>query len=121
VRDALRFTVPGPPVPCERPRFAKGRTYLPAKSRKYQSLVATYADTAAEQAGWLIDIDHRYAIDIRVYRQALRGDWDNFAKSICDGLKGVAWPDDRQVLSALVQLELDRANPRVEVTVRRIT
>ena len=51
----------------------------------------------------------------------MTGDWDNFAKSISDGITkaGNVWRDDRYVLDARVMLvgkSLD--HPRAEVEVR---
>jgi Holliday junction resolvase RusA-like endonuclease len=46
-----------------------------------------------------------------------RRDADNCVKSICDGLNGVLWDDDAQVVEMSVRKDLDRDNPRAEVTV----
>jgi Holliday junction resolvase RusA-like endonuclease len=32
------------------------------------------------------------------------GDWDNYAKTVCDALNGIAWLDDSQILEAEVTI-----------------
>ena len=48
-----------------------------------------------------------------------RRDVDNCAKSICDGLNGIAYLDDSQIIELTVRRAVDRERPRAEVTVER--
>ncbi len=118
----LSFTVEGPPVPKARARRGKGgRHYTPAQTRAYESRVRWLAIAAASAAGWRPIADASYALDlVVVFPDARRRDLDNVTKSLCDALNGVAWLDDSQVAELHVRRGIDRASPRVEVTIRRI-
>jgi crossover junction endodeoxyribonuclease RusA len=60
------------------------------------------------------------AMYVHVYRQRKAGDLDNFAKVLGDSLNGVAYHDDSQVVELHMWRHDDKANPRVEVEIRRI-
>ncbi len=126
----LSFVVYGPPVPKARARVVKGRAYTPKRTRAYEKLVTTMAMVAeyrysnhvmggrvagARKDPW--PKDAKYSVSILVYRKAMRGDADNFAKSIMDALNGIIWNDDRQVQKMVVEMFTNRLRPRVEVSV----
>ena len=112
----LSFTIHGAPVPLARPRIANGHACMPERSRLYEKLVSEVARAAVIAAGW----HHwdKYTLTLRVYRQAFRGDLDNFVKAVMDGLtKAGVWQDDRFVTSLHATMDVDRENPRVEIEV----
>jgi Holliday junction resolvase RusA-like endonuclease len=121
-RDALanvklRFTVPGPPVPCARARVVRGHAFTPGKTRSYEWLVGWHAKGAMSYL-WQPPESATFGIEILVYRAARRGDFDNYAKAVCDGLtKAGVWPDDSRVEMATVELYVSKTNPRAEVCV----
>lgn len=47
------------------------------------------------------------------------GDVDNFLKAVFDGLIGVAFDDDRQVVSCHVEKATDKNNPRCEIFISK--
>jgi len=51
-----------------------------------------------------------------------RPDWDNLAKSVCDGLNGVAWQDDGQIADITVKklYHAGHKRPRTEITISKI-
>lgn len=112
---ALTFTVPGPPVPKERARRApNGRWYTPTKTRDYERLVASCAlHVGAKPKTGPVHITLAIFWPDRRSRDA-----DNVLKSIQDGLNGIAYDDDRQVIGFTVTTELDRSKPRAVVSVR---
>jgi Holliday junction resolvase RusA-like endonuclease len=126
VTTRLSFSVPGPPVPCARARvFAdrntgRVRSAVPARTRTYENHVRSVAQGAALAARWSVEDVASYAIELSVFRDVRRGDWDNFSKSITDACNGVLWKDDRQISDAVVRVRYDKAAPRVEVTVERL-
>jgi Holliday junction resolvase RusA-like endonuclease len=60
-----------------------------------------------------------YELTVVIYRQAMRGDMDNFVKAVSDALNEVAYEDDKYIMAGHSRMHLDRDNPRVEVLVRR--
>lgn len=132
------FVVPGEPVPKERARVAtKGRRgakletpriYTPKSTEEYEKRVRMVA-LAARPQNWPLRCDYR--VSIAIYR-TLRGDWDNYTKSIMDGLNpkrgkggkkprpavpGALWIDDCRSSGGTVTMETVESNPRVEVRV----
>ena len=115
----LSFVVPGQPQGKGRPRVGKvgphARLFTPQKTVAYEGLVAHAAQQAMAGAP-LIDgpVRVQLVIDCQIpaswsqkkQRHALEGlvmpttkpDVDNVVKAIFDGLNGVAWRDDVQVI-----------------------
>ena len=113
----IAFTVDGDPRGKGRPRFAPGgRAYTDAKTRAYETAIG-YAARAAmrgrEPLGGLVAVDlvvrlQPPARTPKARRAALvagggamrgRFDLDNVAKAILDGVNGIAFADDRQVVA----------------------
>jgi len=96
----------------------RGRTtivYTPRETREYEQRVAWEAKAAGASP-----IDGPVGVRIVcVASQRNQPDLDNVAKSILDGLNGVAWDDDRQVVELHVYVRRGRPE-RVEVEVWRL-
>jgi Holliday junction resolvase RusA-like endonuclease len=137
---AVFFTVPGTPVAKGRPRsfIRNGHVghYTPEKTVRYESLVAHEA--AVAMAGGS-PVEGAVRLCVMAYfpipaswpkwrkEAALSGaeqvakkpDIDNVVKAVKDGMNGVAWRDDCQVVSLVANKEYsDR--PRVEVTFEEV-
>ena len=126
----IAFIVPGPPVPCARARVVsrpgrKTRAVTPSKTRAYKVHVAWYARVAVATLRqpatgspppsiWPLDATS-YGVRLMVYREADRGDADNFYKGVVDACHGILWSNDMRITHALVEMFIDRKNPRVEV------
>jgi Holliday junction resolvase RusA-like endonuclease len=116
----ISFTIPGPPVGKQRPiagRSFAGHTTLrtPTKTLNYESLVAHAAHQAMAGRPILLDAC-TVVLDIRVMaptswskkrraaalagllHPATKPDIDNVEKCVFDGLNGVVWKDDVQVV-----------------------
>ena len=115
----VRFTVPGPPVPKERPRFSirKGRphTRTADKTRTYEDKVRIFARSAMAgipvvPKGIPVRVDlllvhempktrsKRISTPGPFYKATKTGgDGDNILKSITDALNGIVYVDDGQV------------------------
>lgn len=111
--DPVTFEVPGRPQAKQSMRVARiggaVRTYQPQKVLNYHALVATFARQAipAPIEG---AVALRLAVVVRtpeswskkrkaaLNRAVVRPDVDNVAKAFLDGMNGVAWLDDKQVV-----------------------
>lgn len=80
----------------ERPRLGLRGTYTPQRTRVFERLVALLATAQAKSQRWQrLAVPCAVRIDVR--GSGIRGDVDNLAKSILDGLNGVAFDDDALV------------------------
>ena len=116
---ALTFTVEGPPRPKQRPRLGKGgRVYTPAATLAYERQVARCCLVARQAAG--IGPRHLGPVEVTCafyLPTARRVDADNLIKSCLDGMNGVAYDDDSQVVRVTASKDVDRTRPRTVVTV----
>lgn len=132
----ISFTIFGEPIAQGRPRAStvngQVRLYDPNKSRDYKQYVRLAA--ADHKPENLLEGELELTVD--VYRpipksmpkykreMAIEGklrpitkpDVDNYVKGIKDGLSGIIWQDDKQVVSLVVRKWYSET-PRVEITV----
>lgn len=129
-----RFTVPGVPVGKGRPRKGKdGKMHTPQKTRDYEDTVRAYYVYTAKGVCFR---DRALSLVVRAYyplpksmterereliikgelRPCVTPDGDNVLKVIADALNGVAYDDDRCIVSwHLVKLYSEE--PRVDVEI----
>ncbi|MDD3655055.1 MAG: RusA family crossover junction endodeoxyribonuclease [Desulfotomaculaceae bacterium] len=116
--SGVKITVPGRPVPKGRPRLGvRGRKafiYTPPATREYEKLVGWVAKSAGCRP-----VEGPVSVALSVYVKG-RLDADNIAKSILDGLNGVAYEDDDQVVELLVRKHKvkRKEEERVEIEIR---
>ena len=122
--NPITFLVPGEPVGKGRPRIGKvgshARMFTPAKTASYEGLIALAGTTAMDGRTLLecpVMVEMRIVLAIpqsmskKRKAQAIAGelfptkkpDMDNVIKAIYDGLNGVVWKDDVQVVDAFVR------------------
>ena len=96
------ITIPGRPVPKGRPRLGvrgkKAYVYTPPKTKEYENLVGWVARCAGCKP-----LNGPIAVKLRLFIRGRSGDVDNYSKSILDGLNGVAYEDDDQVVELQVR------------------
>lgn len=117
------FAIQGEPVSKARARFtgygSKTRAYTPAKVVDAERAVAD----AFRKAGGRFDPNNQSAFGVDVTFHSgtrQRRDVDNMMKLILDGLNGVAWVDDTQVLDIVGRKRFTtRDEARTEVTIYR--
>jgi crossover junction endodeoxyribonuclease RusA len=115
----IEFVVPGRPVPKARPRLGvRGRKafiYTPPATREYEKLVGWVARCAGCKP-----LNGPLAVKLHLFIRGRSGDVDNYCKSILDGLNGVAYEDDDQVVELLVRKHRVKAaaDERVEIEIR---
>lgn len=108
----------------DRPKFTRqGRTYTPKKTKAYEEKIRDAYIAAADKEAYMDG--QPVVIMVRVYKQVLKSwsnkkkqqiinggippttkpDVDNFLKIVMDGLNGLAYKDDCQVVNATVSKE----------------
>jgi crossover junction endodeoxyribonuclease RusA len=98
------FLIEGKPKPKERPRMTKrGRTYTPKATLEAERRVRdSYSGplfTGPVALNLLFEKDNvQVTIKDARWTSGLRGDIDNYVKTILDGLQGKAFDNDRQVV-----------------------
>jgi len=118
----IALTIPGKPQPKQRARKGRHGWYTPSKTREYENRVKQFGDfelmhwRATSDRPW--PLDARYCLTVTLFMpDKRRRDADNCVKSICDGLNGVLWDDDAQVVELRVRKDYDKEEPRSEVVV----
>lgn len=136
----VTFTVPGEPQGKGRPRACvrggKAATYTPEKTRAYAGVIALAAQRAMAgrppfAGACAVDMDILCSVpaswSTRKREKALNGilhptkkpDVDNVEKAIFDGMNGVVWRDDVQVVD-VVKRKRYAETPGVSVAVLEI-
>jgi crossover junction endodeoxyribonuclease RusA len=113
-----RFTVPGRPVPAA--RMTKRGKFIKPQAQRYLAYKHEVGWRAKEAGVQLLE--GIVAMDIAVYVCGHSGDWDNYAKAICDALNGIAYADDNQVKHGRVDvIEVPTVSgQRAEVRIRQV-
>lgn len=135
---SVTFTVPGEPRGKGRPRFARktGRAYTDAQTASYENLIKLACQAAMEGrepfdgpvavhlAAFLkipTTATHKRLAAIRAGDEwpTKRPDIENIAKSALDGMNGVAFGDDSQVVN-LAAKKFWGSPPGLTITVSEI-
>lgn len=134
---SLTFHVDINPVPKGRPRFSKVggfmRSYTPKKTSDYETEVRTQAQTVMTREPLETPVAVYLYFRLPIPRShskkrqeaCLNGserpikkpDIDNLAKSVLDGLNGVIWRDDSQIVS-LHLTKVYARNPGIDMLIR---
>lgn len=133
----LTFKILGSPVPQHRPRFARAgkfvRTYNVKEDTNYREKLYWEARQAVKAP---IPRSVPLVVELSIYRKLTkavdpelaemglvqpntRPDIDNYIKQVLDGLNGIVWEDDGQIVR-LVADKWYSASPRLEITVRTL-
>jgi Holliday junction resolvase RusA-like endonuclease len=134
LRVLADFTVEGPPQAWQRAQPTReGRMVVPKKTREFEKRVAAYGRLAAGPEPYRGPV----ALTVTFYLKRGKncppgllmpahqscGDISNFIKSLEDGLNGVLWYDDRQVVSVSARkvfADLAGGEPRTHVSVEML-
>lgn len=112
----ITFTVPGRPVPAAR------MTQRSKWGKRAQRYLAYKGEVGwAAKAARCPRFKGRVRVDIDLHIRGGRiGDVDNYAKSILDGLNGVAREDDRQVVELHIYRHTEKPQ-RAEVRIQEVS
>ena len=95
--------------------IGKAHTFTPERTVEFEQRIGWAARSALRARKISGDVAATILVRTRKPRTA-RGDIDNIVKSILDGMNGIAYPDDRQVVSLRVHL-VDSA-PQAQIAVQ---
>lgn len=113
------FTIPGQPLPKERPRFSRGHSYTSKATRDAEARVASSFTEQASVTHPIVEpLTGPIRFVARFYRKNnVTADLDNCLKLCSDSLNGLAYVDDRQIKSIRADMHVDRDNPRTEIEI----
>jgi len=118
--NEIVFTIPGNPIPKERPRVTirpgrKPTVYTSNRTRDWENQVATAAFLAMDGRP---PLEGPVAVVLWLWRGDRRkADADNCEKAVLDACNGVVWVDDDQVIEMHRYKVVDRDNPHVGIRV----
>ncbi len=113
--NSRRIIIPGEPVGKGRPRFTRrGRCYTPKTTEQAERLVQSVGQSqfggdpmTGPLAVELLAVSSiprswsgkkQMAAKLGEVRPARKPDFDNLIKLYCDGLNGIVWEDDKQIV-----------------------
>lgn len=114
----MRFFIAGKAKGKGRPRFYKGHAVTPQDTRDYETMIAMlYKGLRGRMHQGAVEIDIKAYIYVpksyskKKRQEIARGkikpeckpDVDNIAKIVLDGLNGIAYSDDKQVVKLTVE------------------
>ena len=131
----MKIVIPIKPEPKGRPRFSRsGHAYTPQKTKQYEDYVRILARRAVirpMEGGIYITIhfylpipkswskrDKQLAKD-KAIRPAVTPDIDNLAKAILDGLNGIVYADDKQIVDMTLR-KFYGEEPRTEIELEEL-
>lgn len=126
----ISFVIPGKPVGKARPKFARRgnfvSTYTPKATVDYENWVKTCfknknPDWQPTEKALIVEIKAffvRPKSNKHIHPTTVRLDADNIAKAICDGLNGIAYLDDKQIVGLIInKLWGDIENVKVDIEI----
>lgn len=121
--NRIKITIEADPIPAARPRFGNGRAYQPARNRAYRDEVQRAAIEAMSGHDMMTG---EICATLKLYRRFKPtcrnfGDADNHAKAILDGLNGICFVDDAQIVRLTVEKRKDAEKPRAEIELWMLT
>lgn len=125
----VEFVVYGKPQGKARPRFTRrsNSIYTPKKTEMYEAQIAKAYKAAANGFSfgdkpveiWITAVFAKAKTSKKEY-PTIKPDIDNVQKAIFDGLNGIAYNDDKQIVTATIHkcfCMLEGEEPRILVTV----
>ena len=125
----IEFVVYGKPQGKQRPRFSRrsNSVYTPKNTQTYERQIAKAYRAAANGLSfgdkpvdiWITAVFAKAKTSKKEY-PTIKPDIDNIQKAVFDGLNGVAYNDDKQIVTAVIHkcfCMLDGEEPRLLITV----
>ena len=118
----IKFCVSGDVIPAARPRFSGRRCYQPKRNVEYRERVQAAARAAMDGAEPLTGAISAAVKLYRKYKATARlfGDVDNHLKNLFDGMNGIVFADDAQIVRCVVEKFTDKNQPRAEIFLEQV-
>ena len=103
----ITFSIPGKPQPKQRPRVTSRGAYTPQATVDYERLVGWQCRSVYKGKPLTQAVKMTVRVFFKLPKRTVKekGDWhtsrpdlDNIVKSIKDGLNGIAYEDDSQIV-----------------------
>ena len=107
------------PLPKQRPRFGNGRTYTPYKTKKYEESIRVSCKSQycnAPLSGPLtaeVYFLFKRPPSIRRANHDVRPDLDNLLKALFDGMNGILFKDDAQIVRIMAYKKYSDTDGRI--------
>lgn len=130
----MLIKINGNPKGKQRPRFARGIVFTPKETKDYEKLIAiNYKNAKGEKLEGAVKLIVKAYFPVvkktkkadkllmlsKIIRPTKKPDIDNIIKIVMDGLNGIAYNDDNQVVE-VVALKYYGYEPCVEIEVYTI-
>lgn len=110
--EVVTLTLPEPPSANRWWRRAGAHMHLSTAARDYKERVAALTGAVTQF------VDGELSVTLRWYRSRRSGDLDKRVGIALDALQGVVYTTDAQITRLTAERYEDKANPRIEVTIR---
>ena len=127
----IEFVVPGQPKPKVTKKDRHGRIYTTPSTKEYQARVATYAQQAMAAGPWpIMEAGVPVACEMIFFLKrpkrcprdrifpTVKPDDDNYAKACADGMSGIVFADDRQIVHRVIGKQYARADRQPRTVIR---
>ncbi|KON87492.1 hypothetical protein AF332_12075 [Sporosarcina globispora] len=97
--------------------------YTKPEANKFKKEFSTYAKEQVELQQWDIEStrDVHHYLDCIFYFDRTDKDEQNYMKVLCDALNGIAYIDDKKILTRTHEVFYDSKSPRIEITIKPVT
>ena len=115
----LKIEVQTEPRPQGRVRVVNNHAYYRAVDSEFRDEISWAARSVMKDAE---PLKCPLSVSVKIYRRfkpasKRYGDVDNFLKSIFDGLNGIVYEDDAQIVRIVAEKFRDKKNPRAEIVI----
>lgn len=113
--NEIKLILPYPPSVNHLYANWRGRRIISAQGRKFKSDIAILAKRQGAKI-----LSGELSVTFRIFRPRKIGDLDNRLKISQDALKGICFEDDKQIIEIHAFRFDDKANPRIEIEIKRL-
>lgn len=112
----IQITLKWKPISTQNAYLQRGKIRFMRKEAKQTK--ESYIWQVKSQYKWpVLEIPLQIEIKLYFWDKRIR-DWDNWHKISMDALTGIIYKDDSQIKKATIEImEIDKLNPRIELTI----